>query len=201
MMSSFTYMKNNMFNPEELLTHFTVQDKEKGCVELIENGSSVMVNNYNKETYIRMVLAYYGYQKANLQIDSFLEGLYEVIPAKTLNLLNIEDLEKLMVGVTKIDIQDWKDYTKYTGENAGTENKVIQYFWETLESLDDNQLRKFLQFCTGCRSVPIDGFKSLKNNRQEKSLFTINLVKSNHHFIRAHTCFNRIDLPELSRKY
>jgi E3 ubiquitin-protein ligase NEDD4 len=199
--SSLEYINTNLFDHNSMNIHFNVMDKQIGNIELVQNGSDLTVNNYNKQAYVKMFLEYYGFHKTKEQIRAFLDGLREVIPAKLLNLLTIEDLEKLLIGARDIDIEDWKRYTRYTGENAHYQHESVHYFWRILSQMTQNQLRKFLQFCTGCRSVPIEGFKSLKNNRQEECLFTINVVKTKHDFIRAHTCFNRIDLPELSCKH
>ena len=201
LMSSLIYISNNFFNQSEMNLNFTVMDKCKGSVELIKNGSTLMVNNYNKYAYIRLILDYYGYHKSFNQIDNFLKGFYQVIPKRIVNILELSDLEKLICGVSKINIDDWKANTRYTGENAHSENPVVKLFWSEILTLSDSQLRKLLQFWTGSRTVPIEGFKTLKNNRQESWLFTINLVKTKTILIRAHTWFNRIELPELNSKH
>lgn len=166
--SSLTYIRNTMIRSTDISMNFTLQDKENGNVELISGGTTVGVNNYNKHAYIRLFIEYYGYHKTHQQVDAFLKGLYEVIPAKTLNMLTLDDLQKLLQGTTTIDLNDWKAHTRYIGEGANSDNSLIKCFWDTLATLTDSQLRKFLQFCTGCKSVPIEGFRSLKNNRQEE---------------------------------
>ena len=199
MMSSLIYISNNYFNQSDLNLTFTVSDKRiRGSVELIKGGASLMVNNYNKSAYIKLLLDYYGYHWSHSKIDEFLKGFYQVVPKKIANILELADLEKILCGVSKININDWKENTKYTGENAHKENSVVKLFWDEVSSLTDLQLRKLLQYWTGSRTVPIEGFKTLKNNRQESCLFTINLVKTKTSYIRAHTWFNRIDLPDLN---
>jgi hypothetical protein len=66
-----------------------------------------------------------------------------------------------------------------------------------LSKLSQDELSKFLQFCTGSCRVPLGGFSVLESNRGEISKFCIESVNllSNRNFIKAHTCFNRIDLP------
>ena len=49
--------------------------------------------------------------------------------------------------------------------------------------------------------MPIGGFSVLESNRGEISKFcieTANYIPKKINFIRAHTCFNRIDLPMYS---
>jgi hypothetical protein len=46
--------------------------------------------------------------------------------------------------------------------------------------------------------VPLGGFAALESNRSEISKFcieSVNFVSNRQNFIKAHTCFNRIDLP------
>ena len=78
--SSFSYIKNNVLDQNELDMNFTVQDKDEGIVELTEGGQHLKVNNYTKHAYISLFLDYYGYHKAHHQIEAFLAGVYEVVP-------------------------------------------------------------------------------------------------------------------------
>ncbi len=59
----------------------------------------------------------------------------------------------------------------------------------------------FYRFCTGCTTVPIDGFGSLQGTRNKYQKFCIespcDLIISNclNRLIEVNTCFNRIYLP------
>ena len=127
--SSFTYIKNSILDQNELNMNFTVQDRLEGMIELIEGGADIKVNNYTKYAYINLFLEYYGYHKASKQIDTFLEGLYDVVPQKLINLLTVQDLKKLLEGASNINIDDWKAYTLYTGEDAYENHPTIEAFW------------------------------------------------------------------------
>jgi len=74
---------------------------------------------------------------------------------------------------------------------------VIKWFWQVLEKLEQEELRKFLLFSTGMPRVPIEGFKALQSNRNKLCLFTIESAPYHgpSSFIKAHTCFNRIEMP------
>lgn len=70
-------------------------------------------------------------------------------------------------------------------------------------TLEQKDLSEFLQFCTGSQRVPIGGFQKLQSNRGEISKFTITSLpfdSKGTNFIRAHTCFNRIDLPQFNNE-
>lgn len=70
-------------------------------------------------------------------------------------------------------------------------------------TLNQNELSHILQFCTGNTRVPIGGFASLESNRGNKAPFCITKCHYNQNesnFIKAHTCFNRLDLPNYPNK-
>lgn len=52
----------------------------------------------------------------------------------------------------------------------------------------------YFQFVTGTSSVPYEGFKALRGSNGPKK-FTIEKWGSEDSLPRAHTCFNRLDLP------
>ena len=69
--------------------------------------------------------------------------------------------------------------------------------------MTQKQLSNFLMFCTGSSRVPFDGFSKLESNRGEIAKFTIeygNYTEGKKNFIKAHTWFNRIDLPNYKTK-
>jgi len=58
-----------------------------------------------------------------------------------------------------------------------------------------NEMRaRLLQFVTGTSRVPMNGFKELYGSNGPQ-LFTIEKWGAPNNFPRAHTCFNRLDLP------
>jgi hypothetical protein len=106
-------------------------------------------------------------------------------------------LDLVINGQPFIDVEDWELNTIYQG-HFNSNNKIIQWFWTVINGLNQQELSKFLQFCTGCSRVPIGGFAVLESNRGEISKFCIvpsNYVSKAKNYIKAHTCFNRIDLP------
>ena len=111
-----------------------------------------------------------------------------------------DDLRQIMFGSRDIDVEDWKKNTIFE-ESTKNDLIVIDWFWESIKELDNEQTRSFLIYTTGCGNVPARGFESLVNNRNEKCLFTIILVplkQSNQ--IESFTCFNRINLPCFASK-
>lgn len=74
---------------------------------------------------------------------------------------------------------------------------MVKWFWDVVrEDYSVEQKARLLQFTTGTSGVPASGFSMLQGNDGNIRKFTINSIsKSVSIFPRAHTCFNRIDLP------
>lgn len=102
----------------------------------------------------------------------------------------------ILYGIPFIDLQDWKENTEYKGHYYRT-HQIVTWFWEVLEELDQPTLAKFLQFCTGSQRTPVEGFRKLESNRGNCSKFCIESVQFNmqNPYPKAHTCFNRLELP------
>merc|ERR1712167_557907 len=65
-----------------------------------------------------------------------------------------------------------------------------------LYEFDEEHKARLLQFVTGTSGVPAQGFCALQGNDNNIRKFTINSIpEAVSVFPKAHTCFNRIDLP------
>uniref|UniRef100_A0A2I3S5H0 E3 ubiquitin-protein ligase n=1 Tax=Pan troglodytes TaxID=9598 RepID=A0A2I3S5H0_PANTR len=71
---------------------------------------------------------------------------------------------------------------------------VIQWFWKAVLLMDAEKRIRLLQFVTGTSRVPMNGFAELYGSNGPQ-LFTIEQWGSPEKLPRAHTCFNRLDLP------
>jgi len=68
-----------------------------------------------------------------------------------------------------------------------------------MEGYTQQELSRVLQFATGTSRLPLGGFRNLESNRGEKSkfcIYRIELKKGQSNLPRAHTCFNRLELPK-----
>jgi hypothetical protein len=122
-----------------------------------------------------------------------------VVPETLLSILDFQELELLLHGLPNIDMDDWVNNTICTGEHAANQ-KVIQWFWEIVRGFEHEQKAKLLQFVTGTSGVPSQGFAALQGNDGNIRRFTIHIDKNLKVFPKAHTCFNRIDLPVYKSK-
>lgn len=72
---------------------------------------------------------------------------------------------------------------------------IIQWFWIVIEQKFDNDQRlRLLQFVTGTSSIPYEGFEALRGSNGPRK-FCIEKWGKPTSLPRAHTCFNRLDLP------
>eukprot|EP01017_Pseudomicrothorax_dubius_P035988 TRINITY_DN5111_c0_g1_i12.p1 TRINITY_DN5111_c0_g1~~TRINITY_DN5111_c0_g1_i12.p1 ORF type:complete len:172 (-),score=39.36 TRINITY_DN5111_c0_g1_i12:67-519(-) len=104
--------------------------------------------------------------------------------------------DRLVNGVPFIDVNDWEKNTIYKGV-YNHQHHVVRWFWLILNKWDQAKLAKFLQYCTGSSRTPVEGFRALESNRGDMAKFCIESVKylEADSYPRAHTCFNRLDLP------
>ena len=162
---------------------------------IIENGYDILVTKDNLDLYIDKRIEHFT--KSQLRgINQIIRGIDSIFPAEYLKIFTSDQLGLLINGTPFIDTDDWRMNTTY--KNYNDYDNVIVDFWDIISNLSQEELSNFLLFCTGSSRVPIGGFKSLESNRGQISKFEI--VKSEYksgekNFLRAHTCFNRLDLP------
>ena len=81
--------------------------------DLIPNGRNISVTDENKRDYVKLVCQMKMTGAIRKQIDSFLEGFYEVIPKRLISIFNEQELELLISGLPTIDLDDLKANTEY----------------------------------------------------------------------------------------
>lgn len=165
-------------------------------VPLVDGGADITVDNRNLAQYLEAQLRYRMMNRIRAQLLEVLKGFYDVVPESLLAVFDFQELELLLHGLPNIDMDDWTRHADYTGEFAGQPNhKVVQWFWDIVRGFEQEQKAKLLQFVTGTAGVPVQGFQALQGNDGNIRRFTLHGDKNVKVFPRAHTCFNRIDIP------
>ena len=167
--------------------------------ELIEGGETKLVTDI--DDYIKKRINYM-INKSKIFVKKIQESLFKYIPKYIIQSLNCHELELLICGQPFIDVNEWKQNSIYQGKFS-KHSSVVKWFWEEIYKLPQKDLRRFFQFSTGSSRVPINGFKNLESNRGEIAKFCLRSTDYNKHgnnFIRAHTCFNRLDVPVFKKK-
>ncbi|XP_073727556.1 E3 ubiquitin-protein ligase NEDD4-like isoform X6 [Misgurnus anguillicaudatus] len=183
-------------DPTELDLRFCIDEDNFGQtyqVDLKPSGSDMVVTNDNKKEYIDLVIQWRFVNRVQKQMNAFLEGFTELIPIDLIKIFDENELELLMCGLGDVDVNDWRQHTIY--KNGYCPNHpVIQWFWKAVLLMDAEKRIRLLQFVTGTSRVPMNGFAELYGSNGPQ-LFTIEQWGTPDKLPRAHTCFNRLDLP------
>ena len=117
------------------------------------------------------------------QFQVLQKGFHEFVPAHLLKDFDERELELLVSGLGKVDVDDWRTNTRL--KNCSPDTETIKWFWkvcvyvcvhvcvseavspclppsQAVESYDDEKRARLLQFVTGSSRVPLDGFKALQ---------------------------------------
>ncbi|XP_052755977.1 E3 ubiquitin-protein ligase NEDD4 isoform X5 [Galleria mellonella] len=192
--NSLIYIKEN--DPSELYLTFSVDEEQFGKTiqrDLKPGGANIPVDEENKDEYIKLVIQWRFVSRVQEQMSSFLEGFGALVPLNLLKIFDEHELELLLCGIQHIDVRDWRANTLYKGDYHAN-HIVVQWFWRVVLSFSNEMRSRLLQFVTGTSRVPMNGFKELYGSNGPQ-LFTIERWGSPDNYPRAHTCFNRIDLP------
>ncbi|KAJ1444199.1 hypothetical protein M885DRAFT_425126, partial [Pelagophyceae sp. CCMP2097] len=201
---------------DALALTFSIDQVSFGAVsqrELVAGGDDVAVTASNLEDYLGLRMRERLLEVCRRGLSAFLKGVYAVVPPEALMLLSARELELAISGLPDIDVDEWMQHTNYRGEFAGdataqeavateaaaatpTAHAVIAMFWDEVRSWDSARRATLLQWCTGASRPPIQGFEFLQGRDGVARKFTLLAVPlASAVYPRAHTCFNRIDLP------
>jgi len=204
--SLYTSLKNlkdsdNENNNLELYYSIEMNDvyNHMHSLELVKNGRNIPLINKNDYIKKRIDLMIGLYEPFIKEIRDNINSIFskEVITSFT-----SDEFELILNGRPYIDIEEWKIFTEYR-EPYNNNHYIIKWFWEILKDLSQKELSNLLLFSTGSGRVPLGGFAVLESNRGNIARFTIEMLpyeKGKKNFIKAHTCFNRIDIPLYKNK-
>jgi len=180
-------------------TTFSVEHDSFGAIkvhELKKNGKNVTVTEQNKKEYVKLYVNYRFMHGIEQQFLALQKGFNELIPQNLLKPFDERELELVIGGLGTIDLLDWKNNTRLKHCMADTPQVI--WFWKIVENYSEEMRARLLQFVTGSSRVPLQGFKALQGSTGAAGprLFTLHLVEvDTNNLPKAHTCFNRLDLP------
>jgi E3 ubiquitin-protein ligase HUWE1 len=188
---SLEWMMNNDIT--DIITEtFSVEVEAFGemqVVDLIENGREIPVTEENKHEYIRLITEHRLLGSVKEQLDHFLKGFHDIVPAELVSIFSEQELELLISGLPDINVDDWKNNTEYHNYTAASPQ--VQWFWRAVRTFEKEEQAKLLQFVTGTSKVPLNGFKELEG-MNGFSKFNIHRDYGNKDRLpSSHTCFNR----------
>ncbi|XP_043193769.1 E3 ubiquitin-protein ligase SMURF2-like isoform X2 [Amphibalanus amphitrite] len=176
--------------PHDHYGHVTVRDLKPG-------GRDLHVTEETKREYVKLYVQLRFMQGIEQQFLSLQKGFTELIPQTLLKTFDERELELLIGGLGKIDVEDWKQNTRL--KHCTAEDEVVRWFWRIVDSYSEEMRARLLQFVTGSSRVPLQGFKGLQGSTGATGPrpFTIHLIDAPAgNLPKAHTCFNRLDVPK-----
>ncbi|CAF1569596.1 unnamed protein product [Rotaria magnacalcarata] len=186
---------NNLDENDDLELYFNTTFELLGKVENVElkpGGNDIKLTEANKVEYLELITQWRFTRGVEEQTKAFLHGFNEVVPLQWIQMFDERELELLLCGISKIDVVDWERNTIYKHYTQST--KQIQWFWQFVREITDEQRARLLQFVTGTCRVPIGGFSELLGSNGPQK-FCIEKYGKDNILPRSHTCFNRLDLP------
>ncbi|GAA5804113.1 hypothetical protein HPULCUR_009599 [Helicostylum pulchrum] len=144
---------------------FSVETDDFGTTDTVDlkpNGRNIQVTEANKHEYVTLITEHKLYLTIKEQVNAFLEGFHDIIPAQLIQIFNEQELELLISGLPDIDIDEWKANTVYEGYTLSSPQ--IQWFWRAVRSFSQEERAKLLQFATGTSKVPLEGFSELQGS-------------------------------------
>ncbi|GLH08635.1 E3 ubiquitin-protein ligase [Gryllus bimaculatus] len=193
---SLLWIKENDITGDLLDLTFAVTEEVFGQVverELKPGGRNISVTEKNKKEYLERVVRWRLERGVAEQTESLVRGFYEVVDPRLVSVFDARELELVIAGTAEIDLIDWRKNTEYRS-GYHDNHPVMQWFWAAIERFTNEQRLRLLQFVTGTSSIPYEGFSALRGSTGPRKFCVEKWGKPNS-LPRAHTCFNRLDLP------
>ncbi|KAH6947763.1 hypothetical protein HPB50_021139 [Hyalomma asiaticum] len=138
---------------EDFCMNFQVSVEEFGEVKthtLKYGGEDIPVTKY-VDLYVDLVL-----NKAIAQpFKAFYLGFHSVCASNALIMLRPEEVEMLVCGCPKLDLDELRKVTVY--DSFEEDEPLIRDFWDILKSFNSDVQKQFLRFATGSDRVPVGG--------------------------------------------
>ncbi|EDW86666.2 uncharacterized protein Dwil_GK23521 [Drosophila willistoni] len=151
---------------EDLALTFTYSPSspiyEYGHIELLPNGASIDVNIHNLKVYCDLIISYILQDGIANQLKAFKDGFNKVFPLKKLAAFCPSEARLMLCGEQH---PQWsrEDIMAYTEPKLGysKDSPGFLRFVNVLLSLSGAERKSFVQFITGCSSLPPGGFANL----------------------------------------
>ncbi|XP_033735284.1 E3 ubiquitin-protein ligase HECTD1-like isoform X2 [Pecten maximus] len=175
------------FNPSSKVYGYMSYDLKSNAEE--------EVNLENVDEYVDLVTDFCINSGIRHQLDAFKAGFDEVFSMDKLHSFSPTELATLMCG-EQAPVWSREDVLNYTEPKLGytRDSPGFQRFVNVMTSLSADERKAFLQFTTGCSSLPPGGFANL-----HPRLTVVRKVDgSDSSYPSVNTCVHYLKLPEYS---
>jgi len=169
-------------------------------IELRPGGAQQSVDFAERRDYARLAEAA-RLREGREQLAALKRGLRSVLPASVLSVFGAAELERLVCGVSEVDVALLRRHTEYSG--CSESDAHVQFFFTALEELAPEDRSKFISFSYAQQRMPSSDAEFTTRSGNKIRL----LIKSAPHrpgqkddarFMTADTCFWNVSLPRYS---
>ena len=178
--------------------NWTATRSDGRVVELVPGGSKKSVVLEELGLYLKLYVES-RLSECSASIEAFREGLLSIIPESAIALLTWEELQKLVCGVRRIDVDRLKANTEYD-DDLFPEDPHIVAFWEVLREFSEEEKSAFLRFVWARPTLPPKGVELPQKLKIQSAVGEDASLKPDQYLPKAHTCFFSVNLPRYSSK-
>uniref|UniRef100_A0A4X2M2C8 HECT and RLD domain containing E3 ubiquitin protein ligase family member 6 n=1 Tax=Vombatus ursinus TaxID=29139 RepID=A0A4X2M2C8_VOMUR len=188
--NNFKLLLDENADIEEFDIHFSIYWDKKD-VDLIPNGSSILVDKTNKEDFVSRCINYIFNTSVKKIYKEFQTGFYKVCTKEILNLFHPEELKVVTTGNPDYDWKVFEENSKYF-KGYDKSHPTIVMFWEAFHRLSLEKKKDFLLFLTGsdrlqAQDIQNRGINFIHPESAREDELPI-----------VHTCFHNLYLPPYS---
>lgn len=132
------------------------------CVNLVADGSNELVTIHNVEDYVNRTVDFALNKGIRRQLEAFRSGFNQVFPLEKLGPFSPQEVKTMLCG-DQCPVFTREDIIRYTEPKLGytRESPAFLKFVNVLVNFSANERKAFLQFTTGCSSLPPGGLANL----------------------------------------
>ncbi|XP_061675274.1 E3 ubiquitin-protein ligase HECTD1 [Syngnathoides biaculeatus] len=165
------------------------------AVDLKPNGDDEMVTMENAEDYVELMFDFCMHTGIQRQMEAFREGFNGVFPMEKLSSFSHKEVQMILCGNQSPSwtSDDIINYTEpklgYTRDSAG-----FLRFVRVLCGMSSDERKAFLQFTTGCSTLPPGGLANL----HPRLTIVRKVDATDSSYPSVNTCVHYLKLPEYS---
>ncbi|XP_031733243.1 E3 ubiquitin-protein ligase HECTD1 isoform X3 [Anarrhichthys ocellatus] len=165
------------------------------AVDLKPNGDDEMVTMENAEEYVELMFDFCMHTGIQKQMEAFREGFNRVFPMEKLSSFSHKEVQMILCGNQS---PSWTadDIINYTEPKLGftRDSPGFLRFVRVLCGMSSDERKAFLQFTTGCSTLPPGGLANL----HPRLTIVRKVDATDSSYPSVNTCVHYLKLPEYS---
>ncbi|KAM9708078.1 E3 ubiquitin-protein ligase HECTD1 isoform 2-T3 [Menidia menidia] len=165
------------------------------AVDLKSNGDDEMVTMENAEEYVELMFDFCMHTGIQKQMEAFKEGFNRVFPMEKLSSFSHKEVQMILCGNQS---PSWTadDIINYTEPKLGytRDSPGFLRFVRVLCGMSSDERKAFLQFTTGCSTLPPGGLANL----HPRLTIVRKVDATDSSYPSVNTCVHYLKLPEYS---